>query len=1188
MTRRWASLVTASLVAGQLFGAGIAATVSAQAAAAAADPAAASQLSASDLGPYETWAQAFGTVGDDQAKAVAVDTGGNIAVAGNVYGTASYDSTGGLPGQTGAGEDDAFVRVVGTTGAERWTRQFGTPQLDHALGVAVDFSGSVTVVGETNGTLPGEKSAGSWDAFVRSYGSGGNVRWTHQFGTATTDTLDSVAVDGAGNIFVAGSTDGSLPGQVGTGARDSFVRAYSPDGTELWTRQFGTDAWTEALGIAVDRSGNVLVAGDTEGALPGQSNAGLRDAFVRSYSPDGTERWTRQFGTGQWDEALGVAADSHGNVIVAGDTRGALPGQTMVGDGDAFVRSYTPDGIERWTHQFGTPGTSIATSLAVDAADYVVVAGSTQGVLSGQTRVGGADVFLRDYGPDGADRWTRQFGSSEDDYAQGVAVDPAGKVVVAGTTNGVLTAGQPWGGDGFPDAFVAEFGTMLSSPPTEEIPMLSSAAAEVNSDGIFVFHGAGDLYTADPVLEPGQTRYYDGRVAAYAPDGTRRWTHTYGASGLDERPDALAVDGSGNVFVAGADETAEGYMATVRAYGPDGTQLWTRQFGGALGTGVVGVGVDSAGNVYVAGNLTLASPPSSGIQSTYSNAYVRSFAPDGSDRFYQQFGGDQNFAASAFAVDGAGDVLLAGMSSEAFVLECGPSGDQRWISEFGVMEDAEVTGLILGSGGDVFAVGWSFRALPGQSSSGAFVRDYRPDGSERWTNQFGGRVDAGNVLVDPAGSIVVADWSTIRKIGRDGTQLWTLDSYAPINAMTSDKLGDVLVAGATDARPGEPAAVAGFLGAYSPDGVERWTRRGPSSGWAAIQTDSAGDIHVAGWDGVATYQAPGVRIAVEGAITSFPILEGTRATFQAAWAPATTASISGTDSDQALTDLQAGRIQVALSTRPLTQSESAGLYSWEVGADAIVLAVQNSPEMAFLNNITSAQVRGIYEGTISNWDQLGGPDRPIVARSRSIGSDNRNDFVRAFGIHEARERATIGATGLPRLYSSTEEAAAAASDPYEIVYTGLANVGVAGLKVLTLDDVAPTALAVQNGTYTAQRQLIAAIRKDGLDSRTEDSAMVRGDDFVNYLLSPAGQSAVDAAGFIQVSAPVTPPIPNWDINLDGGVGLADLGAITAKWGQATPWNGWIRADVNNDGAVGLADLGAITSRWGGAGFVPPS
>ena len=120
--------------------------------------------------------------------------------------------------------------------------------------------------------------------------------------------------------------------------------------------------------------------------------------------------------------------------------------------------------------------------------------------------------------------------------------------------------------------------------------------------------------------------------------------------------------------------------------------------------------------------------------------------------------------------------------------------------------------------------------------------------------------------------------------------------------------------------------------------------------------------------------------------------------------------------------------------------------------------------------------------------------------------------------------------------------------------------------------------------------LFVVIRKFSVANRTDNSAnsaLIRGDDFVNFMLSGGGQAAFGGlTGFEGVPVPAVSPIPDFDLTLDGAIGLGDLGNITGKWGKTSTCRGWVRADVNNDGSVGLADIGRVTARWGGTGFVP--
>jgi hypothetical protein len=211
-----------------------------------------------------------------------------------------------------------------------WIHQFGNSVVDCAHGVATDSTG-VYVVGDVAGALPGQSSAGCDDAFARKYDASGTEVWTRQFGTGGADIAYGVATDATG-IYVVGVVTGALPGQsYAGGSGDAFVRKYDASGTEKWTRQFGTSGDDCAYGVAIDSTG-IYVAGVTGGALPGQSNIGSHDVFVRKYDASGTEVWTRQFGTSGDDYAFGVATDANG-IYVVGQAGDALPGQSYVGGG---------------------------------------------------------------------------------------------------------------------------------------------------------------------------------------------------------------------------------------------------------------------------------------------------------------------------------------------------------------------------------------------------------------------------------------------------------------------------------------------------------------------------------------------------------------------------------------------------------------------------------------------------------------------------------------------------------------------------------------------------------------------------------------------------------------------------------------------------------------------------------------
>jgi hypothetical protein len=331
----------------------------------------------------------------DDAYGIAITAGGGDVVVGNTG--AGLEAPGAHLGAT-----DAFVRAYQASFMVAWTRQFGTVNGDTAYGVAVGPDDRIAIVGASTGTFDGTPSLGGNDVFVRLYEPNGDLVWSTKFGSdpGTTgngsDTGFAVAVDADGRVVVAGRVSGTLA-RPHAGNFDAFVRAYTPDGEPLWTEQFGTATDDVVESVAVGSDGRIAVTGSTRNALDG-GHAGAADAFVRVYEPDGTLVWARQFGTTGEDEARAVGVDAAGNVLVAGRTEGALIGSSA-GDVDGFVRKYDPNGTVRWTQQIGTSSFDSIEGLAVDPpTGEVLVVGTTAGVV-GLASGGGADVFVRRTSP---------------------------------------------------------------------------------------------------------------------------------------------------------------------------------------------------------------------------------------------------------------------------------------------------------------------------------------------------------------------------------------------------------------------------------------------------------------------------------------------------------------------------------------------------------------------------------------------------------------------------------------------------------------------------------------------------------------------------------------------------------------------------------------------------------------------
>jgi hypothetical protein len=314
--------------------------------------------------------------------------------------------------------------------------------------VAANREGAVYIAGLTFGALDG-RNAGDYDAFVAKYSPRGELLWVRQVGTTEGEFAGSVAVDERGNVYIAGDSHGDLGGQ-NLGDADAYILKYTSDGIRLWMRKLGTRGGDVVIGICTDNHGRVYAVGQTDGDI-GAANAGSSDVFVAAYTTGGRGIWTKQFGSATLDYANAVATDGRGAIYVAGLTNGALAGANA-GRGDAFLARYDSAGRRVWKRQLGPASDEEANGVAVDNAGAVYVAGSTYGALGGTT-AGAVDAFVAKYGTSGTLRWTRRLGTTTLDTARGVSVDSSGAAYIGGQTKGRL--GGPSAG-GF-DAYLAKY-----------------------------------------------------------------------------------------------------------------------------------------------------------------------------------------------------------------------------------------------------------------------------------------------------------------------------------------------------------------------------------------------------------------------------------------------------------------------------------------------------------------------------------------------------------------------------------------------------------------------------------------------------------------------------------------------------------------------------------------------------------
>lgn len=354
----------------------------------------------------------IGGPGNDFGTGVAVDSSGNAYVSGYTSSVAFPVTAGCFQGIYGGGLQDAFVAKLNTAGSALvFATYLGGTGNDLANALAVDSLGNVYVTGYTdsvnwpvaNALYP--NPAGQGDSFLAKLAAAGNsLIFSTYFGGEQLDSGTAIALDSAGNVYVAGTTlSSAFPVTAGAlqstnhGSYDAFAAKWNGQGTALrYSTYLGGEGADEASAIAVDSNGFAYVAGTTwsfgfpvsnpvQGTIGGGS-----DAFVAALGINGASlAWSTYLGGAGDDQATAVAVDSTGAVHLAGltyssnfpTTLGAL--RTVASGADGFAVTLSPGVASIISPVPGTTlsGTTVAFSWNVipSATAYWLDVGTAQG-----------------------------------------------------------------------------------------------------------------------------------------------------------------------------------------------------------------------------------------------------------------------------------------------------------------------------------------------------------------------------------------------------------------------------------------------------------------------------------------------------------------------------------------------------------------------------------------------------------------------------------------------------------------------------------------------------------------------------------------------------------------------------------------------------------------------------------------
>jgi hypothetical protein len=636
-------------------------------------------LSKYDASGNYVWAKGIGGTSGDRAASLVLDGSGNVLLTGYFGGTVDFDPGAGTANLTSQGNDEIFFAKYNVSGDYVWAKSIAGTGYDQGVFLTLDGSGNVLLTGFFNGTVDFDPGAGTAnltsvginDIFLAKYDASGNYLWAKGMGGTGNDAGVSLALDGTGNVYVAGvfiNTVDFDPG-VGTSNRNSgfntingSVAGYtSATGEYVNAGVLNSTSPTNiaSQGITRDVSGNVYVTGNFSGTVdfdPGAgtatlTSAGGSDIFLAKYDASGNYIWamgmggTDNFGDG----GNALVLDGSGNVLLTGYFSGTAdfdPGAgtanlTSAGGNDIFLAKYDASGNYIWAKGMGGTdrNADVGTSLALDGIGNVLLTGYFGGTADfdpgvatvNLTSAGGNDIFLAKYDASGSYIWAKGMGGTDrnGDRGSSISLDDSGNVLLTGYFSGT-----------------ADFDP-------------SAVAANLTSAG------GSDIF-----------------LAKYDASGNYVWAKSIGGTDAD-RGLSLALEGSGNVLLTGffngttdfdpgagtANLTgAGGSDIFISKYDAFGNYVWAKSIGGTGFDQGLSLAVDASGNVQMTGyfNGTDAIDFDPGVGTANltgaggDDIFLAKYDASGNYVWAKSMGGTAADQGASLVLDGSGNVVLTG------------------------------------------------------------------------------------------------------------------------------------------------------------------------------------------------------------------------------------------------------------------------------------------------------------------------------------------------------------------------------------------------------------------------------------------------------------------------------------------------------------------------------------------------
>lgn len=334
------------------------------------------------------WVRSAGGPNDDYATGVCIDANGFIYTTGYFLDSIFFDTLklessdlhDVFIAKYNSDGDRIWAKRAGGRGEDRSYSITADPYGDVAI--AGQFSGTATF------DFNFVSSSGDFDAFIAKYGNNGVCQWVKKGGGSDDDGAKGISCDDAGNFFITGYIYGNTSFDtvhLNTNpptSTDVFIAKYRPWGDFVWAKKCDSYLGDNPYGIATDWQGYSYITGYFQNETTFGNHTiqaeGYNDAFLAKYDPDGVCEWAKAIGGNDLDVGTAVCVDEFGSVYLTGffdleiffdDTTYNAPGY------DVFIAKYWWNGDEVWTQIGGGIGNDFGNAIGINKNGELVVAG---------------------------------------------------------------------------------------------------------------------------------------------------------------------------------------------------------------------------------------------------------------------------------------------------------------------------------------------------------------------------------------------------------------------------------------------------------------------------------------------------------------------------------------------------------------------------------------------------------------------------------------------------------------------------------------------------------------------------------------------------------------------------------------------------------------------------------------------